>query len=62
MHMVNAARMCVPVQWRSNQVPTIAEWFSYLDKIASMEELVYTTEDRMHKYMGMLVIHLNNLT
>ena len=50
MHMVNAARLCIPVHWRSTHTPTIGEWFSRISKIEEMEELIYISQERITKF------------
>lgn len=50
MHMVNAARLCIPKHWRSTCTPMIRECFARLTKIKDMEELIHISQDRMHKF------------
>lgn len=50
MHMVNAARLCIPVKWRSTSPPTIREWLTKIAKIEEMEELIYISQDRIQKF------------
>lgn len=50
MHMVNAARLCIPTHWRSTDTPTIREWLSRIAKIEEMEELIYTSQERIQKF------------
>lgn len=50
MHMVNAARLCIPRLWRSTNTPMIGEWFARITKIKDMEELIYISQDKMHKF------------
>lgn len=50
MHMVNAARLCIPVHWRSTDTPTIREWLTRIAKIEETEELIYTSQDRIQKF------------
>lgn len=38
MHMINAAKQCIPIHWQSNKIPTLAEWFVRINKIAEMEK------------------------
>lgn len=51
MHMVNAARLCVPIHWRSTHTPTIGEWFRRISKIKEMEELIHIVQERTHKFL-----------
>lgn len=41
MHMINAARMCIPVHCCSKVAPAIKEWLFRVDRIAKMEELFF---------------------
>ena len=50
MHMINAARMCIPVHWRSTSPPSMAEWASRINRVAEMEELIYTASDNISKF------------
>lgn len=47
MHMVNAARMCIPVHWRSSKAPTIQEWYVRLNKIEEIEELIHIAQEHV---------------
>lgn len=47
MHMINAARLCIPVQWRSKVPPSIKSWVMQINRIVSMEELIYTSQDKI---------------
>lgn len=50
MHMINAAKLCIPRHWRSTTPPNIKEWLLTIDKIAEMEELIHISNDDLHKY------------
>ena len=50
MHMVNAARLCIPRHWRSTTAPTVREWLTQVSSIKEMEELIYVSQDRIHKF------------
>lgn len=50
MHMVNAAKLCIPNHWRSKIAPSIKEWLMRISHIKHMEELIYTSQDRVHKF------------
>lgn len=50
LHLINAAKLCIPVLWRSPNPPTIADWFKRVNKIAEMEELVHQAQDSYIKY------------
>lgn len=48
--MVNAARLCIPMHWRSTDIPSIREWLTRVAKIEEMEELIYTSQERLQKF------------
>ena len=50
IHMINAARLCVPVHWRATEPPTVKEWMARIDRIAAMEELISTAHDRISSF------------
>lgn len=50
IHMVNAARMCVPMHWRSASPPTMVEWVHRINRIVEMEELIYTSLDKISTF------------
>lgn len=43
--LLNAAKMCIPRHWGSSHIPTIPEWFTQINKIAEMEELISISRD-----------------
>lgn len=50
MHMITNPRLCLPVHWRSIPPPSMKEWTSRVNHIAAMEELIYTTLDKIPEY------------
>lgn len=44
MHMIGAARMCIPVHWKSTRSPTTQEWFHHNQRICDMDELILSNE------------------
>lgn len=44
MHLINAAKQCIPIHWKSQNIPSIKEWFHRINKIAEMEELIHTRD------------------
>lgn len=49
MHMVNAAKMCIPANWRYLE-PSVADWFAWIQKTADMEELIHQAKDTPSKF------------
>lgn len=45
LHLLNTAIMCIPIQWKSADPPTIANWIRHINKIAEMEDLVHQAKD-----------------
>lgn len=62
MHMVNAAKMCIPCKWRSPDPPTIADWYKRIQKTAEMEELIHKTKDTPTKFTHTWACWLHFLT
>lgn len=50
LHLVNAAKQCIPIHWRSNTPPTMTEWFKRIEKISEMENLIHQAKDTPTKY------------
>lgn len=50
MHLVNAARLCIPKHWQSTSVPSIGEWCTRISKTKDMEELIHVSQDRTQKF------------
>lgn len=50
LHMLNAAKMCIPPLWKSTKPPTIPDWLKRISKIAEMEELIHQAKDTSPKF------------
>lgn len=50
MHMINAAKQCIPIHWHSTRVPALKEWFIRLQKVAEMEKLIRISRDTPTKF------------
>lgn len=50
MHLINAAKMCVPTKWHSPDPPTIADWFNRIQKTMVMEDLIHQARDTPAKF------------
>lgn len=50
MHMVNAAKMCIPIKWRSPDPSSIADWFRRIGKTEKMEDLIHQAKDMPAKF------------
>lgn len=45
MHMINAAKLCIPLYWNSSQTPTLKDWLTRIRKVAKMEKLIPIARD-----------------
>lgn len=50
MHMINAAKQCIPIHWNSQQIPTLKEWFTRIHKVAEIEKLILISRDTPTKF------------
>lgn len=50
MHLINVARLCMPVYWRSAWLSSLKEWALHFDRIATMEELILTSQDKFSSF------------
>lgn len=50
LHLLNAAKLCIPTHWGSTIIPSLSEWFNRIDKIAKMEELIHISKDSPTKF------------
>lgn len=48
--MINAARMYILMHWNTKHTPTLQKWFTQMNKVADIEELIQITLDRLKKY------------
>lgn len=51
IHIVHVA-VCIPVYWKSIQIPKMTELFPCLDRTSTMEEPVRISQDRLTKYLS----------
>lgn len=50
VHMISAAKLCIPVHWGSSCAPIVPEWLTRLGNIAEMEELIHIAWDSPSKF------------
>lgn len=50
MHMVNAAKMCIPNKWRSSEPPSLVDWFQRINKTAELEDLIHQAKATPSKF------------
>lgn len=50
MHMINAAKQCIPIHGGSPHHSSIKEWFNRIKKVAEMEELIHIARDTPVRY------------
>ena len=48
-HLLNAAKSLIPLYWRSQRVPSIAEWLRRVSEVHGMEETLAQASDRVDK-------------
>lgn len=48
--MVNAAKACLQVQWNSQCVPSMKEWFRRINKITEKEQMIHIANETPDKY------------
>lgn len=46
VHMLNAARACIPNLWKSTTTPFLKQWFSRIDEIRIMENMTVSIYGR----------------
>lgn len=51
IHMINAAKLCIPQRWKNTSPPTLRDWLLKIEKISEMEELVHIAQERYTTYM-----------
>lgn len=49
--MINVARMCILMHWSTKQTPTLQKWFTQINKVADIEELIQITLGRLKKIL-----------
>lgn len=46
IHLLNAARACIPLCWRSENPPSKSLWFTKVNELRDMEDLTATLHNR----------------
>lgn len=49
-HLLNAAKACIPLYWKSQTPPTIANWIQRVEDISRLEDLVLSARHQQEKY------------
>lgn len=49
-HLLDAAKACIPLNWKSPKPPTIDLWIKKLEEIKKMEDLIHTAQNRHEKF------------
>lgn len=49
-HLLNAAKACIPLHWKQQCPPTIAEWLRKVEELNKMEDLILTAQHKREKY------------
>lgn len=49
-HLLDAAKACTPLFWKSPHTPTIAFWLKKVEDINQMEDLILTSQNRQELY------------
>lgn len=50
VHLINAARVCIPTQWRERSPPTIGQWVRRINWTMRMEELSAYQRGKIEKF------------
>lgn len=50
-HMLNAAKACIPLNWKNPLPPTISGWLCTVEDINKMEALILTVQNKQEKYV-----------
>lgn len=50
IHLINAAKACIPALWKSPDPPSIAAWLARVKETNRMKELTASLHDRLDKY------------
>lgn len=45
LHLINAAKLCIPIKWSQSSPPTISDWLHKVQHIANMEALIHQSKD-----------------
>lgn len=46
MHLVNEAKMCIPIKWHFTDPPSVGDWFARIQRTMEMKELIHQAKDR----------------
>lgn len=49
-HLLDAAKACIPFNWKSTHPPSIDLWFRKIEEINKMEDLILTHQNRQERY------------
>lgn len=49
-HLLDAAKICIPLKWKSPEPPSIATWLKKVDEISTLEDLILTSQNRGETY------------
>lgn len=50
VHMINAAKLCIPLHWGLPHIPTVPEWLNRIAKISEIEEQIHIEGDSSSKF------------
>lgn len=49
-HLLDAAKACIPLNWKSPHPPSIGLWLKKIEEINKMEDLILTNQNRQERY------------
>lgn len=49
-HLLNAAKACIALYWKSQTPPTVANWIQRVEDISRLEDLVLSARHQQEKY------------
>lgn len=49
-HLLDAAKACIPLHWKSTLPPTIDLWLQKVEEIKKMEDLILTAQNRQETF------------
>ena len=50
VHLINAAKLCIPIKWLQTSPPRISDWIRKVDHIANMEELISQSKNSCRSF------------
>ena len=50
LHLINAAKLCIPTHWKDTSPPSISEWLRRIKRIAEIEDLILQSLDSPSKF------------